>query len=109
MASILWQITQGPFWQPPVDIYGLENGWLVKMDLAGISSQDLDISIKGKKLIVRGQRRDKQVPRKCKPYHMEIAYNRFEREIELPNVDQGNSIHLDYQLGMLLITIGRSS
>lgn len=109
MASLLWQLSHGPFWQPAVDIYVLENFWLVKMELAGVDYQDLDVRIEGQKLVVRGRRRDEQATHTCQPYRMEIAYNQFERIVELPDLHNDDHIKLDYQHGMLLIYIGRKS
>jgi len=48
----------GRLWNPSADVYKSDDGWLVKVDLAGICSDDLEIEIHGANLTLRGCRRD---------------------------------------------------
>jgi HSP20 family protein len=90
-------------WQPPADIYRIEHGWLVKLDLAGVSSEDIHLSVRGQHLIVQGLRRDWIIETGQQYYSMEIAYNRFKRVIELPTYLEQACITTKYRDGMLLI------
>ncbi|WP_240761598.1 Hsp20/alpha crystallin family protein [Nitrosococcus wardiae] len=90
-------------WQPPADIYRIEQGWLVKLDLAGVRSEDIHLSIQGQHLIIQGLRRDWIVEAGQQYYSMEIAYNRFKRVIEFPNHLEHARITTQYRDGMLLI------
>lgn len=90
-------------WQPPADIYRIEHGWLVKLDLAGVSSKDIHLSVRGQHLIVQGLRRDWIIEAGQQYYSMEIAYNRFKRVIELPTYLEQACITTKYRDGMLLI------
>ena len=95
-------------WTPPTDIYRTPTGWLVKMELAGIRAEDLQIALRGRTLIVRGRRRDDcTVEKGCQQLHMEIAYDQFERSINLPSELQRVSIETSVDNGMLLIRINR--
>ena len=97
--------TQGALWQPPADVYRTRDGWLLKFDLAGVRPQDIELSVQGCRLTVRGTRRDSAVEKGCRCYRMEIAYSQFERSIELPG-DLGQAhITMEYQEGMLLVRI----
>lgn len=92
-------------WQPPVDIYRFENGWLVKFDLAGVRPQDLEVAVSKTNLIIRGRRRDWVVEKHvaCRAYSMEITYSEFQRTIELPANLERMRIETDYSDGMLLV------
>jgi HSP20 family protein len=94
-------------WQPPVDIYRLSDGWLVKFDLAGVRPQDLDVTVSGRHLVVRGKRRDRIVERHlpCQAYSMEITYSEFQRVIELPGDLEQLHVLTDYTDGMLLVQL----
>jgi len=96
--------TYKPFiWQPPIDIYQEEQGWLVKMELAGVRSTDVDISIVGDNLLIRGKRKDFTIQRNQKIYSMEIAYSQFQRSIGFPG-DLGNvEIITDFRDGMIFV------
>lgn len=96
-------IYQKNIWQPSADIYRIEQGWLVKLDLAGVRSEDIHLSVRGQYLIIQGLRRDWIVETGQQYYSMEIAYNRFKRVIELPTHLEHSRITTEYRDGMLLI------
>lgn len=92
---------QQPNWQPAVDVYRGDQGWLVKIELAGVTGKDIQISVSGSRLTISGIRRDRMIRQACQSYSMEISYNRFERTIELPcNLDDARVVS-EYRDGML--------
>jgi HSP20 family protein len=94
-------------WRPAVDVYRLADGWLLKFDLAGVRPQDIELHAVGRKLTVRGRRRDWVVEERlgCSAYSMEIAYSHFERTIELPCEVDKVRIESEYRDGMLLLRL----
>jgi HSP20 family protein len=92
-------------WQPQVDIYRSPEGWAVKVDLAGVQPQDVSITIRGSQLHISGVRRDRSVEEGWSHYTMEIAYNRFERTIELPCDLEHARITVECRDGMLLLRV----
>jgi HSP20 family protein len=92
-------------WQPAVDVYRTHTGWLVKAELAGVRPEDIQLSVTGRRLTLRGQRRD-WFTEKCECcYRLEITYSDFERTIELPINLERARIATDYQYGLLLVQI----
>lgn len=94
-------------WKPSADVYRTRGGWLVKFDLAGVRPTDIQVGISGRRLIVRGQRRDWVVEESqgCSAYSMEISYSTFERCVELPcDLDPARTI-TEYRDGMLLVQL----
>jgi HSP20 family protein len=92
-------------WQPRADIYRMPGGWLVKLELAGVRPEDVRLEARGSALLVRGMRRD-DCPchgRDC--HRLEIAYNQFERILELPGVSESVEITTTYLDGMLTVRI----
>jgi HSP20 family protein len=94
-----------PRWQPPVDVYQTRTGWLIKVELAGVRPEDLELSVSGRRLTVRGQRRDWLSEATACCYRMEITYSDFERTLELPTDLERAHITTDYQYGLLLVHI----
>jgi len=92
-------------WQPQVDIYHTRAGWVVKMELAGVRPQDVSITVHGAYLRVSGVRYDRTVEEGWRYYAMEIAYNRFERTIELPCDLEHARITVEGREGMLLLRV----
>jgi HSP20 family protein len=92
-------------WCPAADVYRCSSGWLIKFDVAGVRPADIELRVEGRRLIVRGVRHDYAVTEGQQAYTMEIAYNRFERALELPCDLEGMVIRQEYRDGMLLVTI----
>jgi len=92
-------------WQPRADVYRMPDGWLVKLELAGVCPEDIRLAARGSMLVVQGSRRDEK---RCEGvwFHLlEIAYCRFERVLELPGLTERAEIATSYEHGMLLVRI----
>lgn len=107
--NVAKQNVEDACWRPPVDIYRAGNTWLVKLDLAGVRREDIQVKLDGKRLTVRGVRRDLTILDGQRAYSMEIAYNRFERIVELPLNVETARFASDYRDGMFLISITPST
>ena len=92
-------------WQPPVDVYRTRTGWLIKVELAGVRPEDVQLSVSGRCLTVSGRRRDWFSEATACCYRMEITYSDFERTLELPTSLERARIATDYQYGLLLVHI----
>jgi HSP20 family protein len=92
-------------WQPLVDIYRTRRGWLLKFDLAGVRMDDVSVQVQGSRVTVSGVRRDWLVEEDASYYSMEIAYNRFERTVELPYSFDNPDVSLEGRDGLLIIRV----
>ncbi len=92
-------------WRPAADIYRTPEGWVVKLELAGVRQEDVDVVASGSELFITGVRRDKFVEEGWSHYSMEIAYNHFERAIELPCDLERAKISIESQDGLLLVRV----
>lgn len=71
-------------WVPNTDVYATDNGLVVKVELAGMRSENLEITVEGNRLLIRGDRPDGCRAPKCHFLVMEINYGPFESVLELP-------------------------
>ena len=92
-------------WRPAVDIYRAGLAWLVKIDLAGVRKEDIQVELDGQRLTVRGVRRDLTILDGQRAYSMEIEYNQFERIVELPMNVETARFASEYHDGMFLVSI----
>jgi HSP20 family protein len=92
-------------WQPQVDIYRAPEGWVIKMELAGVRPQDVSLTVRGAQLSISGVRYDRIVEAGWSHYTMEIAYHRFERTLALPCDLEHARITVEGRDGMLLLRI----
>ncbi|MGE0128563.1 MAG: Hsp20/alpha crystallin family protein [Blastocatellales bacterium] len=92
-------------WRPPADIYRSREGWVVKVELAGVRPEDVNVIASGSQIFISGVRRDKLVEEGCSHYSMEITYSRFERTIELPCALEQAGIQVEFHDGLLLARV----
>jgi HSP20 family protein len=95
----------GRLWNPPADVYQSREGWIVKVDLAGVSSDDLEIEIDESYLRIRGCRRDTLFKEGFSYQQMEITYSRFEKTLQFPGAIEETSLAQDYRDGFLMISL----
>ena len=97
----------GRLWNPAADVYRSQEGCVVKLDLAGICSDELEIQISDSILRISGCRRDTHYREGFVYHQMEITYSRFEKTIEFPAPIEGASLKRDYSDGFLIIKLHR--
>ena len=90
-------------WRPDADVYRTPDGWIVKVDLAGVTADDLEIQIRGKTLSISGCRRDTVFGRGITHHQLEITYSRFEKKLVFPCSIEGASLLRDYRDGLLIL------
>jgi HSP20 family protein len=92
-------------WEPAVDVYRANWGWILKFDLAGVRLEDVQVHVSVRQVTVSGVRRDYMVEEGCRHYSMEITYSRFQRTIELPDDVNKENVRVDYRDGILFVRI----
>jgi|SRR6266498_1932242 HSP20 family protein len=95
----------GRLWCPAADVYQTENGWIVKVDLAGIQPSDIEVTIDGPVLRISGSRRDGICGEGVSHYQLEITYSRFEKMIQFPRSIEHALIDRDYRDGLLILRL----
>jgi len=95
-------------WVPNTDVYSTDAGLVVKIELAGMRSENLEITVEGNRLRISGNRPDGCRAPKCSFLVMEISYGPFESVLELPpgyDLSQAKAAYLN---GFLRIDVPRA-
>ena len=71
-------------WVPNTDVYATDTGLVIKVELSGMRSENLEIIVEGNRLRISGSRPDGCRAPKCSFLVMEINYGPFESVLELP-------------------------
>jgi HSP20 family protein len=95
----------GRLWCPAADVYRTADGWIVKVDLAGIKPSDVEVTIDGDVLRLSGSRRDGTCGEGVSHYQLEITYSRFEKMIQFPRSIEHVRIERDYSDGLLTLRL----
>ena len=101
-----------PYWVPNTDVYATDSGLVIKVELAGMRREDLELTVEGNRLKIIGHRPDGCRAPKCTFLVMEINYGAFESVIELPPGYDLSQAKAAYQNGFLRIDVpeqGQSS
>lgn len=92
-------------WVPDTDVYVCDGGMVIKVELAGMRCDDLQITVEGNRLRINGQRPDGCRPPKCTFLVMEINYGPFESILELPAGYDLSHAKASYLNGFLRIDV----
>jgi HSP20 family protein len=99
----------GRLWYPAADVYQTSTGWLVKVELAGVSLEDVEIDLQGDTLYIAGTRRDSHCHESTTFHQLEITYSRFEKTLKFPRSIAGAKLEYNYENGLLIIHLRGSS
>lgn len=94
-----------PLIEPAIDIYETEREVVVVAELAGISEEDVEVTVSGRTLTMDGERK----PRRGRPgrlySQMEISHGPFHREVLLPAEVDAKEARAEYSHGLLEIVL----
>jgi len=93
------------YWVPNTDVYVTEGSLVIKVELAGMRKEDLELTVEGNRLKISGQRPDGCRAPKCTFLVMEINYGAFESIIEVPAGYDLSQAKASYQNGFLRVDV----
>src|SRR6266540_754405 len=93
------------YWVPNTDVYATEGSLVIKVELAGMRKEDLELTVEGNRLRISGQRPDGCRAPKCTFLVMEINYGAFESIIEVPAGYDLSQAEASYQNGFLRVDV----
>ena len=95
----------GQWMMPAVDTFFKGDTFHIKAELPGVSKDDIDVSIDGNMVTLKGERKeDKET--KEQDYHLrESRYGSFVRRLTLPEGAKSEDVHASYDNGVLEITV----
>ena len=95
-------------WNPSVDVSETDDEIFVKVEIPGVSAEDVDISVDDNHLIISGEKRQ-EVAEKDRNYCcIERSYGSFRRSLALPSGAKVESITASSRDGVLSILIPKS-
>ena len=90
---------------PNTDVYTTDSGLVVKVELAGMRSEHLEITVEGNRLRIAGNRPDGCRAAHCSFLVMEISYGPFESLLEVPSDYDLSQAKAAYLNGFLRIDV----
>ncbi|HEY6167554.1 MAG TPA: Hsp20/alpha crystallin family protein [Verrucomicrobiae bacterium] len=95
-------------WVPNTDAWATDDGLVIKVELAGLRREDLELTVEGNALRISGHRADGCRTGNCNFLIMEINYGAFASVIEMPEGYDLSQARASYENGFLRIDVPRS-
>ncbi|MBN1553991.1 MAG: Hsp20/alpha crystallin family protein [Phycisphaerae bacterium] len=95
-------------WLPSMEISEQEDKILVKAELPGVTSKDIDVSVRNNVLTITGEKKEQTEDKGEGYYRSERRYGSFRRDIQLPSgIDEGK-VEAACKDGVLTVTLPKS-
>ncbi len=95
-------------WIPAVDISEHDTEYLVKLELPGVSKDDVKITMQNNILTVRGEKRKEKESKGSNYHRVERSYGAFQRNFTLPSTVRADRIDASYSDGILTIVLPKA-
>jgi len=92
----------------PVDVYETADALVVKAALPGLRPEDVDISVQGDQLTIRGEYRQETKEEKGNYHRRELRYGAFARTIPLPVQVDADKAEASFEHGLLTVTLPKA-
>src|SRR6185503_8063236 len=94
-------------WTPAADAYETPEGFVVLMDLPGLSADEVEIHVDGERLIVHGERRPDDKTRPESFHRVERSYGVFTRIFQLTDEVDPDKVTANFRDGLLRLELPR--
>jgi HSP20 family protein len=92
-------------WTPPADIYETKDEMVMVLELPGVNQKEVQISLVGDTLSVRGERRRAEEVEEDDCHRVERRFGPYFRALVLPSVVDSSRIKAIYKDGLLEIRL----
>ena len=95
-------------WSPAVDIAEFDNEYQVKVELPGITKEDVKISLEQNLLTVKGEKKQEKETKESNFHRVERSYGAFQRSFTLPSSVKGDKVDATFANGILTINMPKA-
>jgi HSP20 family protein len=95
-------------WAPALDVSETKDAVLVKAEVPGMDAQDIELSLHGEVLTLKGEKEQDQEQKDEHYYRMERSYGAFARAVRLPASVDGSKVAATFKNGLLTVTLPKA-
>jgi HSP20 family protein len=89
----------------PLDIFQQDGNVVVKAPLPGVKPEDIDVSVVGDTLTIKGETRQEQEVKEENVIRRERRFGTFSRSVTLPNPVDTSKANATFENGVLTLTL----
>ena len=101
-------VTRGMLGGPAMDLYQTDDEVVVKASLPGVKPDEINISITGDVLTIRGEVKEEKTVKESTYHIQERRYGSFSRSIPLPTVVVADKGKAEFEDGVLTLTLPKA-
>jgi len=95
--------------QPAVDYAEDEKAYHITAELPGMSEKEVDVSLSGDTLTIKGEKRSEKEEKAKNYYLSERSYGSFQRSFTLPDGTDRDKIEASFAAGVLTLTLPKTA
>lgn len=93
---------------PALDVYEQKDDLIVKAEIPGLTKDEIDISLEGNTLTIKGEKKKEEEVKEEDYYRCERMFGAFSRSVELPIDVQADKVNASFKNGVLEIRLPKS-
>jgi HSP20 family protein len=92
----------------PVDMYETDTGLVVKASVPGVKPENVDITVAGNVLTIRGEFKEEEGIERGSYYHRERGGGEFQRSLVLPDEIKAGEAEASFENGVLTLRMPKA-
>src|SRR3954447_20553436 len=90
---------------PQIESWMQDTTLHIKADLPGMEPKDVEITVEGNRLTLRGERKAEHENKEGQYFHREVRYGSFERSFTIPEGVKAEEVQANYRNGVLELSV----
>jgi HSP20 family protein len=103
-----WRSRGLSFETPALDVYEEKDDLIVKAEIPGLAKDEIDISLDGNTLMIKGEKKKEEEIKEEDYYRCERTFGSFLRSIELPMDIKTDKVNASFKNGVLEIRLPKA-
>jgi HSP20 family protein len=94
---------------PRLDVVETDAALRVRVEVPGLEEKDLDVTLTGDVLVVKGEKRRQEETKDARWHRVETLHGSFQRALRLPYEIRGDEVKATCEKGVLTITLPKAT
>ena len=94
---------------PAVDVTEDEKAYKITAELPGMAEKDVDVSLSGDLLVIKGEKHREREQKEKNRYLSERSYGAFQRSFTIPDGVDRDKVEAEFAKGVLTLTLPKSA
>lgn len=107
-TGISLRLSKMPTWTPRAEVFETPEEFVIRLELAGVKSEDVTLNQVNDTLVVRGTRRFRRASEDAQYLSSELIYGSFERIIPLPYYVSVSDLDKSFEHGVMVLKMAKT-